>query len=263
MFWGYVDVDVASLTNPMNQDLYIFNRGDPNIVQGGQIIYRATTSGTVRGIIPIINGDSHADQVIAWTNAGSGGTVVIKHEDVTVSANYRFNLPGSTDITLDNYEGAIFFYDLAALRWKVLAESSSSSGGGTTSNNGQAGLGSAYNCTNAMASTGLSVTLTTVGTYLLTAEVLGSIQTGSVGDQILARLYDTTSTLTVDRSQVYVAQNQQTSSLAVGTGTISILYTTSAVNSVVELQAQYASTIGPVVTAQIVLGTNLAFIQIS
>lgn len=91
-----------------------------------KIVYRisSTTGVELTGIVP------NDMQLIALTNVGAY-PVTLTHDDANSAAANRFYLPQALDMTLEQYDSAVLWYDPVQTRWKVLADTLVGEGGGT------------------------------------------------------------------------------------------------------------------------------------
>lgn len=81
-------------------------------MQTGYTVFRLQASGAIslRGWIP------SANRFIGIRNVGSNA-ITLEHEDTAALADYRFQLPNSTDIVLGQYDGVLLWYDDLSKRW--------------------------------------------------------------------------------------------------------------------------------------------------
>ena len=143
------------------------------------------------------------------------------------------------------------------------------SGGSTTSTNGTAFLGSDYITTSSFVSTGLTVTLPNIGTYLLTASVFATMSGGyAADDEVGAEMYNSTDSVNITGGWFMQAEVISLTKVDGATG-LSAIVTTSGTNRTIQLRAARTGVGGTVKILSTdpgggsANGTNLSYVQLS
>lgn len=139
---------------------------------------------------------------------------------------------------------------------KQLQIASTGGGGGTTGTNGETVLPSSYTVTATFGATGLSVNLPSAGTYLVQAEVSGSITNNGTpaGGYVQARLWNVTAGAMVADTLRVVCECPAVGTTGTGSTVCGRIITVSGATTI-RLEAQYIST-GTVLGASILLSTS-------
>lgn len=202
---------------------------DSLIVSGPATVYNISgpsSTNIIRGMVPANFNGVKGPQVVGITNPFSGVSFTF-YNQASASGFNSIDLPYvfKSGMTLNAYDGAIFWYDTCAdNRWKVLATTAQQFGGLAGGGAALASSGFTLNTTaGTYQDTGLSVSLPSAGIYVLLADVRGDLSfSPGVGNAwISCKLFDSTAGADVANSErmvifeaVATTETQVTASLS-------------------------------------------------